>query len=301
LIAMVSLAAFCIDPASPLLAVTQNEFGTLPALPFPRLRLTFLNANQLCNYLTVSLMLLLVAWRSGWIGRRAFLTLLAGIVVAALFTLSPGLGAFWLAVGLWLWLVLRSQRRGWAHIALTGGIALALLSLPVMLVTPIIHPTAPFVFKLPLLDVTVAPSVRLMIWMDAVPNFLAEPILGRGIGMEAVRTRFIIPAGELRVLTDAHNAFLHVAVQCGLVGLAAFLLLLLWIAGRTLPLRFAADNANVARLGFGLAFLNGMAIHGVSGSFEDSRHLWVVLGLFLAADRLEGVDGRFGNTVARQP
>ena len=78
LVATLSVAAFYLDPSNPLLSYTRNDYGTLPPGDYPRLRLSFLYAAMLCNYLTVSLMLLLIARHLGWIGRSPFLVLLAG-------------------------------------------------------------------------------------------------------------------------------------------------------------------------------------------------------------------------------
>jgi hypothetical protein len=81
--------------------------------------------------------------------------------------------------------------------------------------------------------------------------------------------------------------FLSIAVQCGLIGLLALLALLLHLSGRTGPLRLPASPAGTLRLGLGLALLVGLVFQGLTGSFEDARHLWATLGLFLAASRIE--------------
>jgi O-antigen ligase len=171
--------------------------------------------------------------------------------------------------------------------ALLAGLGAAAASIPVMAVTPVLHSTAPFLIPLPGTDLTLAPAGRLMIWMDAARNFLAEPWLGRGIGNHAVRVQYLDPSGVLQTLTDAHNSFLNIAVQTGLAGLSALLLIIGFAAKAVTPLRLAPDRANTLRLALGLAFLNGIAVQGLGGSFEDARHLWVCFGLLLAADRLE--------------
>jgi putative inorganic carbon (hco3(-)) transporter len=283
-----SLLLFAIDPEHPLLRYTRFHFGTLPAGDYPRLRLTFLNANMACNYLTVSLGLLLVAGRKQWIGKRAFLLLLGGILLSAAATISPGLGGVFLMLGLWVWLTQRRQRPGTGRLALASGTAAALLFIPAMAFTPILHRTAPFLIHVPIFDLTLAPAGRLMIWMDAVRNALADPLLGRGIGADAVLVRYQDPSGNLQRLTDAHNMFLSIAVQCGLVGLTALLALIAYAVRRTAPFRLLDGNTNLVRLGVGLAFLDGFVYQGLGGSFEDARHLWVVFGLLLAAGRVEG-------------
>jgi O-antigen ligase len=282
-----TLLLFYLDRDNWLLGRALYTFGTLPPGDYPRVRLTFLNANMLCNYLTVSLCILFVAHRLGWISKAAAALLLAGLLLAAALTLSPGLGGIFLAAGLWLWLDWRERRRALGRVALAAGLGAAILFVPAMAVTPILHPTAPFLIHVPATDVVLAPAGRLMIWMDAARNFLADPLFGRGIGEDAVAVRYMSPSGQEQHLTDAHNTFLSLAVQCGIVGLAALLALFGFMARRTLPLRLPAAGMGVARLMLGLGLLNGFVYQGLGGSFEDARHLWILFGLFLAALRLE--------------
>lgn len=288
LAAIASVATFYLDPGNSLLAATINDYGTLPPGPYPRLRLTFLYAAMLCNYLTVSLMILLAAHRLGWIRRAPFALLLAGLLFAAAFSLTPGLGGLFLAGGLWAWLLLQPRRPALARLGLGAGVAAAALFVATMALTPFLHRTAPFLVTVPDTDLTLAPAVRLMAWLDAARNFAADPWLGRGLGLEAVDVRIVIPSGQLAGVTDAHNTFLNVAVQCGVIGLAALIALLFWLWRRTAPFRLGkrADAGDVLRLALGVAFLDAFFYQGLGGSFEDARHLWLLLGLFLAATRL---------------
>jgi hypothetical protein len=98
--------------------------------------------------------------------------------------------------------------------------------------------------------------------------------------------RYLNPSGYLETLTDAHNMFLSIAAQCGMVGLAALLLLIWHIGRRTLPLRLDQGVAAVIRVGLGIGLLIGLVYEGLGGSFEDARHLWVAFGLLLASDRI---------------
>jgi O-antigen ligase len=291
-VCLLTLFLFYFDPGNRLLDRLLFQFGTLPPGDYPRVRLTFLNANMLCNYLTVSLCILFAAHRLGWVRKTPAAVLLAGTLLAALFTLSPGLGGIFLAAGIWLWLSRKETSPSFARLGLAAGVGAAILFVPAMAFTPILHPTAPFLIHVPGTDLVLAPAGRLMIWMEAVRNFLADPVFGRGIGEEVVVVRYLSPSGHLQRLTDAHNSFLNLAVQCGIVGLAAFLALLAYMARRSLPLSLAGGGMGVARVGLGLALLNGFAYQGLGGSFEDSRHLWVLFGLFLAAVRIERLGSR---------
>jgi O-antigen ligase len=286
-VAIASLGVFVIDPHHPLLRLTRFYTGTLPPGDYPRLRMTFLNGNLACNYLTVSLALLLAARHLRWVGKGLFVALTAGLLVSAATTISPGLGGVALALGLWLWLLLRERRPAVGRAALIAGAVAAVLVLPAMALTPILHRTAPFLIPVPALHTVLAPAGRLMTWMDATRNFLSAPLLGRGIGADAVKVAYLDPAGHMQHLTDAHNMFLNIAAQCGLVGVAALVALVAHMVRRTLPLRLPRGGAGVIRLAAGLGLLNGLVYQGLGGSFEDSRHLWLAFGLLLASSRIE--------------
>lgn len=238
------------------------------------------------NYLTVSLMLLLVARRLGWIGVRLSFWLLGGVLLCAVSTISPGLGGFVMAIGTWVWILKHERRPIMAKAFLTGGLLVGLLFVLAMAVTLIPHPTAPFPIHVPLIDIELAPAGRLIIWIDAVRNFLADPLLGRGIGADAVDVRYQNPSGYLQTLTDAHNMFLNVAVQTGVVGLAALTAIVVFVWRHSFSVRLLHEEQTTAVVGLGIAFLIAFAYEGLGGSFEDARHHWVLFGLFLGAKRL---------------
>ena len=276
---------FALGVRGPLLDYALHPFGTLPPGNYPRIESTFAFPAMLCNYLTVSLMILLVSRRMGWVGAASFHMLAAVIGVTAAFSLTPGLGGMFLAVALWLYVDWKERAPGLARASLAAGGLAALLFVLIAAVTPIIHPTAPFLIQLPFLNQDVAPAVRMMTWIDAAQRFTEQPLIGAGIGSDAVSVRYVDPSGSLHLLTDAHNVFLNFGVQCGLLGLAAMLLLIVQVARATGPLRL--DGHNVIRLGLGLAWLNAFVYQGLTGSYEDARHLWLLLGLLLASIRLE--------------
>lgn len=278
IVCLAGLIAFAADRGGAAYAYTSFDFGTLPPGNYPRLALTFFNANMACNYLTASLGLLLFAWRQQWLGGRLALVVLAGILVSAVSTISPGLGGIALLLGASSWLIWRSA------VGLTLGIAMALAFIVALAVTPIIHPTAPFVIGIPGTSAILAPSGRFMTWSAAFIEFVHHPILGHGIGIDAVHVRYMNPSGDLQELTDAHNMFLSLAAQTGIVGLVGLAILIAYAARLT----FSSEKKNPsARIILGLTFLNVFVYQGLGGSFEDTRHIWVLLGLLIASARID--------------
>lgn len=177
------------------LAPMLHHYGTLRPGPYPRLELTFLYPAMLVSFLAVSLMILLISRRLQWIGRRLALAVGAGLLLTAFFALSPGFGGLMFMLGLWFWAVLRRNRPRAALASLAAGIACGLGAVLVASVTPILHSTAPFLIHLPRLPV-LAPSVRLLAWIEALQNFAAAPLLGNGIGSEPVFVEYLAPTGR---------------------------------------------------------------------------------------------------------
>lgn len=271
LLALASIAAFAVTPGNALYAYASFHLGTLPPGHYPRLALTFLNANMACNYLAVSLGLLFVAKREAWLSPGSARLLGAGIFLAALTTLSPGLGGIALVLGTGIWLLRESR------LALVAGGAIALAALFVAAFTPIVHPTAPFTFTVLGTDIVLAPSGRFLVWSAALDTFLSHPLIGNGIGADPLTVHYADPSGFMQVLTDAHNVILSIAAQTGLVGLAGLALLI------TFAVKLGRSNR--IALGLSLTFLNAFLYQGLTGAFEDTRHLWVLLGLLMAAAR----------------
>ena len=284
-VGLLALIIYPFAPESLVVRYSRFHFGTLPPGDYPRIAATFFNANMLCNYLAVSAGVLLVAVRQDWLNRRGGAAMLAAILVVALFTLSPGLGGVALSLSLWLW-VLAGPRL--ARVGLWAGGVIAVLFLVAATLTPIMHPTAPFSIGLPWSDAVVAPSGRLMVWLAAVQEFMRYPLLGHGLGIDAVKVRYLSPSGDLQLLTDAHNVVLSIAAQCGIVGVVG-LGLLLGHAAR-LGRHSRRSTLGPAAVVLSLTFLNGLLYQGLTGSFEDTRHLWLLLGLLMASARLAALD-----------
>ena len=260
------------------LAWPLHHFGTLPPGPYPRLQLTFDYPAMMANYLALALMMVILAQRLGWIGTRLALLLGGGILVSALFALTPGFGGLLVMLGVWIWN--RNRRTALGGAALTLAVAAGVLEVAVASVTPILHRTAPFVIHVPGLALPLAPSVRLLAWIDAARNFIAHPLVGRGIGVDAVHVPYASPEGGFGIVTDAHDMFLSLAAQAGIVGVVGIAALVIYAFRRM-------ARGNDVVFGLALAFLSGLVVQGLVGSFEDARHLWLAYGLLLVAARLE--------------
>jgi hypothetical protein len=286
LVGILTFFLFYLDRDNWLLRHTLFYYGTLPPGNYPRIAATFWNGNMLCNYLSVSLIFLLIAQKLDWVKKSIFYSLLFGILFCSFLTISPGLGGITLVAGIWGWLYFKQSKQLFGRVSLFSGIFLAMFFLPVMMIAPNIHPTSPFSVNIPFIEKKIEPSSRTMVWMDSWTTFTENPFLGRGLGQDVCYINYLDLSGNLQLLTEAHNVLLNVAGQQGILGLFAIIFIVYYVTRKTFPLNFDNNNANVLRVGFGTAFIGAFVYQGIGGSFEDARHLWVLIGLFLVSEKL---------------
>ena len=279
IISVLSLILFYFDRDSFLLRYTLSYYGTLPPGNYPRVLSTFLNANMLCNYLSVSTVFLLAAHKLGWINRTLFVTLLVLLIAAICLSISPGIGGVLLCIGMWFWIDLRYKGR---YRAARFWLALGLFSAGAFFVLLLIalgdNTLAEFQIEL-MPGYHVFSSERLSGWIAALRTIAENPIVGRGLGLDAVEVYSYLASGKLHFMSDAHQVWLNFAAQTGLVGLCSICLLTVYLFRRSMPFRFFETPNSILRVTFGLAFVGAFIYQGLGGSFEDARHLWVLIGL----------------------
>ena len=263
-----------------------DHYGSLPVGDYPRLQGTFLYPSMLCDYLTVSLMMLLAARKLAWIGPKLFAILAALTIITIIFTVTPGIGSVILAVCVWFYVILKEHRKKtFAKFLLTGGILAQIAFLTISTVTFINISTSPYFFYVG--GVRIDPTQRLLAWQGAFQTFLSHPFFGKGIGLGVVSVYFMPPSGQMQVLTDAHNMLLSTAGQAGIFGVIPLILIAVAIIRKRHLFTLGGGPASDISLALGWAFVSAFLLQGLVGSFEDARHLWVLIGLIIAvtADR----------------
>jgi len=258
-----------------------HGYGSLPKGNYPRIAGLFDYAAMLCNYLSVSLMLALMMWSLGWLTTRWLRPLMIGILGISLFTFTPGLGGVPLSLGIWLCLYLKERGRPLlARIALVGAIALAVTALAASAVT----------FYSYTWDGTESPAAhselkasrRAIAWQTAFETFKQYPILGRGVGLPVSSAPYVNPSGGRGTLTDAHNTYLSLAGESGLFGILAFGGIIVFLLWRVSPLQLNGPINVVIKTYLVLALVDAFLFQSLIGSFEDTRHLWVLFGMLAA-------------------
>ena len=132
---------------------------------------------------------------------------------------------------------------------------------------------------LPVIHRKLEPSSRWLCWQAAQATIRAHPLLGQGPGLPMPCPAYLDASGNLQHLEDAHNLFLNIAALKGLLGLAAFLAIAVYLLWRARPLQLEGSVAGLLRTALLIAFAQGFLYQGLSSSFEHTRHLWVLTGL----------------------
>lgn len=283
LVPTVTAVSFYIGWDNPLAAFAMHHYGTLPPGNYPRIQGTFEYPAMLCNYLTVGLMMLFAFWRSERIGTVVFFALLVVFSVAIFFTLTPGIGGVLAAIGLWFYFAGRSEDNVKPKLAMAGVIAAIAAFVIVSSITPF-GTSGPVYFSLAGYDIT--PTARLLVWQQALATIASHPLFGVGLGLPVVDLPYQVPAGAWTLITDAHNVALNVAAQAGIVGASALTAVVIAVMKRAGFSSADRSELSSVRLAMGVAFVSCLVIQGFAGSFENARHLWVLIGLIVAADRL---------------
>lgn len=286
IISLVTVVLFYIDRTNAWHSLFLHHYGSLPAGNYPRVQSTFFYPAMLASYLNVSISILFGAWMSDWIRGKLFVVLIGLHLFAVVFTFTPGLGGTVLSVGIWVAILLK--RKGYflpSRIATWGAVIGALLFVIVSAISFWPIATSPFTFDL--LGYRLDPTQRMLTWLGAFETFLQYPVFGKGVGLPVANVYFAPPSGGMQILTDAHNSFLSVAAQAGSIGIAAFLGLILHASRRGWT---SVASSDWIRFSLFLAFTSGFVYEGLFGSFENARHLWVLIGLAIAASRIAETD-----------
>ena len=275
---ILTIVLFYVSPTSPLLEYVTYHYGAVPVGDYPRITSTFVSASMFCNYLNVSLLITILAAASAWISVRLAWVLGALIVICSGFTISAGLGGLFLGLGVAYFLYRTSTTRlRWPVLTAAVLAALTFLFLSAVSLIPDRGEESRFA------GIAFSPSGRISIWHDAWQTFMTNIVTGHGIGLPVANVIFRNAEGTYSVLSDAHNTYLDLAAHTGLIGLAAIIAIAVYILRRWKNV--IRNRQGEVILWLGTAFLCAFVYQGLTGSFEHARHLWVLIGLFVAAER----------------
>jgi hypothetical protein len=273
--AFTGLLLFAAGVTDPQTNLFLSIHGSLPDGGYPRIMALFQNPNMYCAYMVASLAMLLTARRVGWF-RRGALAFAGAVIVAAVFSLSPGLGGLLIVIAFGAWCEWYPNRPLLVTSAIVFGAIGAVLCLLATVAVPAPHQSLSLWH--------LRASSRLLTWIGSWGTFLAHPLLGKGVGVDVVAIGYTNPSGVYEWLTDAHNTWLSVLAQEGLAGFAALAVVIAaLLKGASLSM---APPQQALHTGLMVAFVTGFLYQGFTGSFENTRHIWVLIGLLAASKTL---------------
>ncbi len=290
LVSVVTIFLFYFDRSNSLLTLTLSQFGTLPTGNYPRIQSSFLNPNMYCHYLTISWVFLLTAFKLKWIRTWMFIAIVPVFAVATAFTISPGIGGVFFAVGIWYYYEFEARgKKTFGRLSCAAGIIGAVLFFVSAAAYPkLLVPNAGVSIQ----NIGVEPSIRAIAWKNSIDTFLEDPIFGKGLETDIAHTSYTLPSGQRIYITDSHQMWLNVLGQSGILGFLALLFICIFLLKGSGSLGFQ-DKRDVIRTSLAIAFVSTFIYQGFFGSYENARHLWVLIGLLAwSADKSLSGDQR---------
>jgi O-antigen ligase len=129
-------------------------------------------------------------------------------------------------------------------------------------------------------------------WEAGLRTWRDHPFTGKGLGTLVAptahaRAHFSMEHWGTEKMQDhrvrpmeAHNIFLNVLGQTGLLGLVSLVALLVFLGAGLLPREPGPDA--LARVALFAALVGAVLYHGQFGALEESRQFWWLFGLMLA-------------------
>lgn len=134
-------------------------------------------------------------------------------------------------------------------------------------------------------------SERLLMWKSAFNMFKDHPLLGVGYGQyKTAYKTYVMPEAKEKDMAHAHNNIMQMLADCGIVGLSAFILMIVYFS--YFSLKGWQKEKNIAYPMF-FFVLWGTMLHGLTEfNFESAvigKLFWFSLGLCLAFSRSEKI------------
>ncbi len=276
------------DPAQTL--VLHPIFGSLPPGHYPRIEGFFFYPAMFCNFLGVTWVFSLLLVSANWIKPRGFRLLSAALLVVNAFTLTPGLGGMFISSA---WVLRRKLFAKRHHVlgrlVMLSGIGIGVAFLIAAAVTLFAYDRDGI--RIPLLSGGISPSHRALAWQTAAEKFLQNPVLGNGVGTPVAYAIFTDPSGDRHLLADAHNTYISVLGETGLVGFFTFMGIVGFITVGLVRWRPEDELCQTIKFCSLLALGDAFFYQSFTGSYEDARHLWVLFGITAAVTGLRNSAG----------
>lgn len=257
----------------------KNTYGT----DVPRLRASMKYANIFACYLATVIPLVLSLFLYYFKGKkRLFFALLCLLAIFCMFnTLFRGVGLAFVAI-IVLFSIMKKDVRLVVGFLILAGIALFFLPKPI--VKWVMANSNP-------LDFFIEQGGRRWHWAAAINMIKAHPFIGVGIKTFMNNYALYKTQSDPLVSFNAHNSYLHLAAETGLIGFAIFMAMIgaVIIHWRRSYLKINAADLQAISLGlFGafIAFLTASIMDSFLQSSNMTVLFYFILGLLIAANNI---------------
>jgi O-antigen ligase len=132
------------------------------------------------------------------------------------------------------------------------------------------------------------PSGRIAAASGALDTILQHPLLGAGVGEPVAHFHHEYAAQGATVHIkdfhlEAHNIYLGLWAQMGPLAFFGFFFAIGTVCRQLLGISKTTTDARHLRAGLFAAVCGQLLYGGLFGGFEDSRHIWMLLGLSITA------------------
>ena len=251
--------------------------GSIRGLPMPRLSGPFPHPNMFGDYLVVSGAILWARWSAvrevlGW-GAVVAAWLLTGTLLLTVSSAWLGAGVLLTGIGL----ITMRQRDGRLSLRWKRPAPFVLVVIGIILFTMTLAGLVlPMGVEVAGLSIT-GSGIRPSIWASALEAFKEAPIGGVGASPFLAIAADPLDGTGVANSWDAHNVYLSILAQFGLVGATLF-------AGAVLmPVRTLVREGTTRRHVVLVIAVLAVGVHGIAIANEDFRHLWALLGLIALA------------------
>lgn len=198
-------------------------------------------------------------------------------------------------------LIFNGTRGAWLAVAIVCAMLLiyymfkskrnmSIIIIFVVLITSILINNAKFMYRLDTIDdfnKYQSNTERILIWQSAWNMFKDHPVLGVGLGQytENYREKYVSPLAKEPHLTHAHNNFMQMLAENGVVGFAGFVIMFGYIILKNLIAWFKTRNVYALMIVSTTVclLLQGFTEYNVGNSAVIKMY-WLVLGLLVVLD-----------------
>lgn len=269
-------------------SLSTFEIGSSVAF---RATATFSHSNSFGFYLTMTLPLLLVGYAraKGAVARWAILGAFLLGLVALLLTLSRSAWVTVLVEALLLGAMIVRRRRA-RTVLIVGALGLAGLGVLELFDSAVSSVLLERIRTLT--DASYSSNLdRLILWQAAIRMIVANPLLGAGYGTFAALFDIFNRLGNIQLFNHAHNTYLQVGAETGLLAVGALVAQL--VRAIRAPLKSLTSSLRTEPPLAAAALL--VAVTGIAVSFMFDYLLWdtrIMFQLWLVLGLCEALSGR---------